>query len=194
MATIMSKLEILDELKDLQLSTHEGAPKLEIDFPKYDENLIVELDAGTNTLVGELRIHGKVEETTNVICDLLKEELMRFGEQGPRHISIYSKISANTLVHPFYGVAEKFGKRWTVMKDLRKASTLATAIEQKLLPTSIADRIDIAQKIATTVGYLHSVEILLKYLSDTTILLVANPEGYTPYLTDLDRARMVCLH
>ena len=190
-AEVMKKLEILDELK--QNLDEKAASKLDIDFPESETSLSVTREEGNVLLTGKLKLPNASAKTINVICEPLKEDLMRYGEKGPRHILIYAKISANTLVHPFYGIAERFGKRWAVMKDLRESPTLASAVQNGQLPRSVMERIAVVHHIATTVEYLHSVEVLVKRLSDRTILLSSENGTITPYLTDLDKARLVRL-
>jgi hypothetical protein len=42
-----------------------------------------------------------------------------------------------------------------------------------------------------TVAYLHSVEILVKSLSDETVLLIQENNSWTPIVTGLEQARQV---
>jgi hypothetical protein len=78
------------------------------------------------------------------------------------------------------------------MKDLRKCPTLGVAIRDGNLPQSVLERLGVAHDIAKTVEYLHSVEVLVKRLSDKTVVLSSDYGTITPYLTDLERARLVC--
>jgi hypothetical protein len=116
-ADILSKLEILDELKknlDEKLCSD-----LSVDFSESDSRLSV-VKENDDLLCGVLSLPNAENFQLDVTCEPVKEDLMRFGEKGPRHILIYARIAANTLVHPFYGIAQRFGKRWVVMRDLRK--------------------------------------------------------------------------
>jgi serine/threonine protein kinase len=130
---------------------------------------------------------------TKVVCEPVKEDLMKYGEKGPRHVLIYAKLSANTLVHPFYGIAQRSNQRWIVMKDLRQCPSLRDMMRDGKVPKSVLERTSIACDIARTMEYLHSVEILVKRLSDTTILLSRENNVVIPYLTNIDRARLVSL-
>lgn len=185
----MDRLLILDELKKVQ--DQKAAGELGIDFAETNEDLDVRQES-EDFLVGSLKLRGSTATQVDVICEPLKEDLMRYGEKGPRHILIYAKISARTLVHQFYGVAQRYNRRWAVMKDLRKCPSLADAIKTSQMPASTLDRIALAHQIATTVDYLHSVEVLTKRLSDKTVLLSQNGDAITPYLTELEKARLVC--
>lgn len=187
MGHILAKLQILDDLK--KNLDEERVSNLEVEFPESDSRLSVTKD-GDNILCGSLVLADA--RTMKVVCEPVKEDLMRFGEKGPRHVLIYAQLSANTLVHPFYGIAQRFDQRWTVMKDLRKYPTLGVAIQDGNLPQSVLERLGVAHDIAKTVEYLHSVEVLVKRLSDKTVVLSSDYGTITPYLTDLERARLVC--
>jgi serine/threonine protein kinase len=188
MEAILEKLQILDELKKNQ--EEEKAPQLKVHFSEQDLRLQV-------TKESEKLLSGSFVDAdsgiTKVICEPVKEDLMKYGEKGPRHVLIYAKLSANTLVHPFYGIAQRFNQRWIVMKDLRQCPSLRDMMRDNKMPESLLDRISIACDVARTMEYLHSVEILVKRLSDTTILLSHENNAVIPYLTNLDRARLASL-
>jgi hypothetical protein len=186
---ISEKLLILEDLKKSKEEAQSNQD-LKIDFTEDDPRLsVTKID--DQVLSGSLALAdmGIVE----VVCDPIKEELMRYGEKGPRHVVIYARLSANTLVHPFYGIAERHGQRWAVMRDLRNCLTLGGAIQNEAIPESTLERISIAYDIAKTVEYLHSVEVLVKRLSDRNVVLVCESGAVTPYLTNLERARLVCV-
>ena len=180
-------LKILDELKkDL---AGKQPNRLEITFSQDDTRLSV-IEAGGNILTGSLELGDC--GPTDVVGVPIQEDLMRFGEKGPRHVLIYGHLSASTLVHPFWGIAERFGHRWAIMKDLRQSPSLMDSIKAKSLPEAPLKRLQIVHDIVKTVAYLHSVKILLKRLSDETTVLWTDGQGMvTPYLTDLERARLV---
>ena len=162
--------------------------KLEVDFKESDSRLVFS-SVSDDELTGTLHLSDSA--STQVHCKPVEEGLMRFGQKGPRHAAIYSKLSARTRVHPFYGIAQHEGKRWTVFGDLRSCSTLAKAIRGSELPKDASERANIALEIAFTLAYLHSVEILLKQLSDNTVLLVKEQDRLIPYLTEVEQARLV---
>lgn len=167
-------------------------PNLEITFQESDPRVSVAQQGGDDPPTGTLIIGEG--ESINVVFVPIQENLMRYGEKGPRYALIYERLSASTLVHPFYGVAKRFGHSWAVMKDMRQFHSLGSAMKAKELPETTLGRIEIAQNIAKTVAYLHSVDILVKRLSDTSVLLSVDSSGVmTPYLTNLERARLVSI-
>jgi len=188
METIIKRLQILDELKKDR--DEQKPPQLNVDFLESDSRLSV-------TKENEKLLSGSLvnsdSTTTAVICEPVKEDLMMHGEKGPRHVLIYAKLSANTLVHPFYGIVQRHHQRWIVMKDLRQCPSLRNAIRGKEMPQSALERLNVACDVAKTMEYLHSVEVLVKRLSDTTILLSSENGTVIPYLTNLDRARLASL-
>lgn len=189
MADVMAKLSILDELK--KNLKEEESPGLVVNFREQDLNLRL-VKENEELLAGHLSISAAIQgQDVEVLCEPVNEGVMRFGEQGPRHVLIYAQISAQTLVHPFYGIAERFGRRWVVMKDLRRTQSLAAVIQDDKLPSSILERLAIAYEVAKTIAYLHSVDILVKRLSDKNVLLAKENGAYVPYLTQLERARLV---
>lgn len=166
MEAILEKLQILDELKKNQ--DEEKAPQLRVDFPKQDLRLQVTKESD-KLLSGSLA--DADSRITKVVCEPVKEDLMKYGEKGPRHVLIYAKLSANTLVHLFYDIAQRSNQRWIMMKDLREYLSLRDMMRDGKVPKSVLKRISIACDIAWTVEYLHSVEVLVKRLSNTTIHL-----------------------
>ncbi|KAI1277424.1 kinase-like domain-containing protein [Xylaria sp. FL0933] len=184
--TIISKLQILDDIKKNQENKRAG--ELVVDFEESDERLKVETSESADILQGTLE--GPDGAVVPVTCDAVQEQLMRFGEKGPRHVLIYSRLSENTRVHPFYGIARRNGKRWTVFKDMTSCDTLSAAILHGKLPEPFSERLAIAREIALTVDYLHSVDILVKRLSDKHILLEEQHGRLIPYITNIESARM----
>jgi hypothetical protein len=157
------------------------AGELKVDFREGDSRLDVAKNAD-GTLAGTLR-------GEPVICLPVSTNQME-SRIGPRHVMIYSKISADTLVHPFRGIAERERRPWAVMKDLRQAKSLALSLQNAEFQ-EIKDKLVIAFELAKTVAYLHSVEILIKNLTDRDVLLTKSEDRWKPILTNLEKARYV---
>jgi hypothetical protein len=184
---IAKVLAVLDEQHPAKLSD------LEVNFRRDD---------------GRLKILGRVSDRPPrisatlddmpVICIPSLTSTKHYSSRLPRLIRIYSKISAMTLVQPFYGIAEigdpEF-KHWALMQDLSQNISLAQAIQAKALPKTLPDRLKIAYELSKTVAYLHSVQILIKSMTDANIILRAG-EGNVlePVVTNLEEAREVCNH
>lgn len=183
-ADITAKLTILENLK--KNVDEKAAGELPVDFADGDPRLII-TPVSDNELSGTLMISDEL--TVPVVCEPVKEDLMRYGEKGPRHVAIYAQLSARTGVHPFYGIARHSGKRWCVFRDLRDSPTLAEAVSSNKLD-DLFEKVRVAFEVTSTLSYLHSVEILLKRLSDRTVLLVTEQGRIVPYLTQVESARL----
>lgn len=171
--------EILMEMKRKDVSVHEGATK--IDFREGDPRLDLSRE-DTSVLAGSF-------QGQPVLCLPVSTSQID-SRQGPRLVSIYSKLSANTLVHPFYGIAEREGRLWAVMRDLRHGKVLGLSLNDSDFK-ELKARLMIAFDIAHTVAYLHAAEILVKNLSDVDVVLIKEKERWKPILTNLERARFV---
>ncbi|CVL07488.1 uncharacterized protein FMAN_14391 [Fusarium mangiferae] len=186
-AEILDKLSILEDIKKNQEgigATDDAA----VDFEFGDARLQITTET-PEEIAGTLRLSDS--HSVSIVCTKVKESLMRIGEKGPRHVAIYSKLSARCLVHPFYGIARYNGMRWLVFQNLRGSPSLASALSDEGCLQEVMDRVKVAADVAATMTYLHSVEILLKSLTDQTVLLVTENSQLVPYLTEIDRARMM---
>jgi hypothetical protein len=79
MGHILAKLQILDDLK--KNLDEERVSNLEVEFPESDSRLSV-TKGGDNILCGSLVLADA--RTMKVVCEPVKEDLMRFGEKGPK--------------------------------------------------------------------------------------------------------------
>ena len=115
----------------------------------------------------------------------------------PRQIRVYSKISAMTLVQGFYGIADVGDpdiKHWALMEDLSPYKSVEQAIQTETLPKSLTERLKIAYELSKTVAYLHSVQILIKSMTDRNVMLrPIERSNFEPVVTNLEEAREVCI-
>lgn len=168
-------------MQEKQMIASRKAASWSIDYPPGDARLQVSKDAGgsySGHLNGEPVVCIPISSTT------------RDSRVGPRHVILYSRLSANTLVHPFYGVADSDGSLFAVMKDLRSAKALGNSLKDTIFNDDLG-RVRIVYDLAQTIAYLHSVDILVRSLSDDKVLLFDDKGRWKPILTDLDKARLV---
>lgn len=175
--------EVEAEAKQRHAMSINRTPAVKIDFPEGDERLEITPDGP--------RFSGTFEGRAIVLADVNDDE-MKIGRNGSRHVEIYRRISVGALVQSFYGICERNGKKYAVMEDLRNEPTLAAAVKSNLLPNDTPTRLRIAYDLANTIAYFHSVGILIKSLSDETVVLRRLEGGnLQPCLTNLETARMV---
>lgn len=173
---------------ELQTKTYGRPPSVPVSFREGDGQL-------QNLKADNRRGLSAVFEGTQVVCVPLKPGFEQ--RDSARHILIYSKISAMTLVGRFYGIAEIRGfnpytEHWMVLQDLSMYQTLAQATETNSLSTSVLERLKIAYELSKTVAYLHSVQIVIKSMTQDSIVLSQGKGGHLePVVTKLDEARLV---
>lgn len=175
--------EVEAEARQRQALNVNRTPAVKIDFQEGDQRLNIVPDGSG--------FSGTFEGRAIVLANVNEDE-MKVGRSGSRHVEIYKRISVGALVQSFYGIHERSGKKYAVMEDLRKELTLSRAIEANLLPDDLQTRIRIAYELANTLAYFHSAGILVKSLSDDTVVLRKLVDGtFQPCLTNLETARMV---
>lgn len=172
--------ESLDSLNNFAINTN--ASDTVIHFSEYDSRIKVEFVTETGVWKGTL------EEVNPIICCRLPVEAAK--PILPRVLQIYQKISARIGVQRFYGVLEKGGARYSVMEDLTNSKTLAEHIKEDKTHT-LLQRLGWAYQIASTMAYLHGVGIVLKALSDESIVIHDVGGTLRPVLTELELARLV---
>jgi hypothetical protein len=163
---------------------------INIRFPEGDPRLqqIIHLGESGNLLAS-------LKDVGRVICKQVKNDGIVSGRSS-RHVEIYQLISTSALVEVFYGIAELGGKRYAVMEDLRDDPTLAAMIDSNELNGPLT-RLHLAYEVASAVAYLHSVDIVVKNISDVNIVLkrlslrLEDGRRFRPCLTNLEKARRV---
>lgn len=183
---ILDKIAIVE---DLTKALHEDRiSSFHVEFPTDDPRLNVQQDRGK--LIGRLLHHRQAALEENVVCEAIDESQLGMN-QTPRHALIYAKLSARILVQPFYGIAQRQNRKWAVMADLSDCKTLHQAIYENDLVDDTIQRLDIARHVTRTVNYLHSVDILVKNLSDENIVLKQDRGEIKPILVGLEQCRLV---
>ncbi|KAI9776084.1 MAG: hypothetical protein M1839_000597 [Geoglossum umbratile] len=105
-------------------------------------------------------------------------------------LEIYQKIQAGAFVQRYYGIAQKGSNFYAIMEDLDEKESLARACQDNSLPAAMSERAQLAYDLSKTVAWYHRAEMLLKSVSDHTVILKKLPSGrLCPTLTKLQNAR-----
>lgn len=160
----MNNIRRLEQLQAEQRQRQDEQP-INIRFPEGDPRLqqIIHLGESQNLLAS-------LKDVGRVICKEIKNDGIMSAGRSSRHVEIYQLISTSALVEVFYGIAELGGKRYAVMEDLRDDPTLAAMIDSNELNGPLT-RLHLAYEVASAVAYLHSVDIVVKNISDVNIVL-----------------------
>jgi serine/threonine protein kinase len=170
----------------LQAEQRQDEQSTNIRFPEGDPRL-----QQTSQLGKSRNLLASLKDVGRVICKEIKNDGIR---SLTKHVEIYQLISNSALVEAFYGIAEVGGKRYAVMEDLQDNPTFATMIDSDELNGPLI-RLHLAYEVASAVAYLHSVDIIIKNISDVNIVLkrlgLEDGRRFRPCLTNLEKARKV---
>lgn len=177
----LRQLNQTEKSKSASLFTSIPTGTLSGGFPLSDEvNITFESE---DRSIGRSYIRG----VGNVIC--FRTELSTSSRVS---LEIYQKIQAGAYVQRCYGVAQRDGVFYAVMEDTTGEETLAGACRRNALPAAVLERVHLAYDLSKTVAWYHRAEMLLKSISDDTIILKRLPSGKScTVLTRLENARHV---
>lgn len=130
---------------------------------------------------------GTVNGVSQIVC--YKIELTR---SMPEFLKIYKNIQAGAYVQRLFGTVKLNENYYVVMQDLEDGRTLVSACRDGGLPDTPLARVSLAYDIAKTMAWYHNAQLLLKSVSDHTIVLQELSSGrVAPFLTKLQNARHV---
>lgn len=156
--------------------------ELQTDFQAKDFTFSFESQDG-------LLKRGTVNSVSQIVC--YKIELTRSMLES---LKIYSNIQAGAYVQRLFGTVKLNENYYVVMQDLEDGKTLASACKDGGLPDTPLARVSLAYDIAKTMAWYHNAQLLLKSVSDHTIVLQElSSERLAPFLTKLQNARHVSI-
>lgn len=179
---IKSQTEILTELKqEAHKDPISGLGKPRCDFSLNSNSNIVFDSSAT---IGRGHINGVVGA---VVCYQIPVESFT-----QKNLDIYRNIQAGAYVQRLYGTLETNNRYYAVMEDLEGGMTLAQACQENTLPQTLLERASLAYDLAKTVVWYHQAELLLRSITDTTVILKTLPSGKVcPFLTRLHNSRHI---
>jgi hypothetical protein len=117
---------------------------------------------------------------------------MQLSTSSQASLEIYQKIQTGAFVQRYYGIAQRESNLYAIMEYLDEEETLARTCLDNSLPAAILERVQLAYDLSKTMAWYHRAEMLLKSVSDHTIVLKKLPSGrLCPILTRLENARHV---
>ncbi|KAL7962116.1 kinase-like domain-containing protein [Trichoderma compactum] len=130
---------------------------------------------------------GAVNNVGQVVC--YKIELTR---SMPEFLKMYTHIQAGAYVQRLLGTVKINENYHVVMQDLEDGKTLASACRDGGLPNTPLARVSLAYDVAKTMAWYHNARLLLKSVSDHTIVLQELSSGrIAPFLTKFQNARYI---
>lgn len=115
-------------------------------------------------------------------------------ERLPHIVQIYQQMGSVALIQQLYAIADLQGTKYALMEDVGSFQSIeAAATTGKLSEYTELQKLRFGYEIATTVSTLHHAGVLIKSLSDTSVVIVDKGDGtIRPMMTGLSQARAVC--
>jgi serine/threonine protein kinase len=148
------------------------------------------------------RAENRVSGHSEFRATLKSEELVRciplktlYREDTPRLILNYSSLSNSLHVQKFHGVFEDSTGKYAVMEDLEQHEAVFTFGDvfqrEEFLSTPLRRKLRLCYEVANTVAYLHSVNLVVKVISDSSIFVRFKNDDFLPVFSNLEFARSV---
>lgn len=117
---------------------------------------------------------------------------MQIANTTRTFIDIYRDIQEGAFVQRCLGILRNEKKYYVVMEDLEPQLNLAEAISKDRLPESIVSRLNLVYDLAKTMAWYHRAQLLLKSVSDRSVVLRTLPSGdVCPVVTGVENSRHV---
>jgi len=137
------------------------------------------------------QFHGHLKSGEAVVF----EPLAWKRTETPRLISIYAEISRVVNIQRFFGLFHEASSNtyYAVMEDLDAPFVLLKdALSNQLIAeASPIQRLRLSYEIALAVSYLHSLNIVVKVISEKSFYIRKIGSEFVPVLTNLEFARLV---
>jgi serine/threonine protein kinase len=145
------------------------------------------VDDSVGVLRGTLKDVGNVE-----YIKIPQSHNMNLGGKELGQAEIYRYMTLTTRMQNFYGVLQYHSSKYAIMEDLSGELTLGSAINDGKFPSSMSVTLRIVYEIADAMASLHAAKIVIKSLSDESIILKKTKSGnFIPVMTQLMEARRV---
>ena len=110
-----------------------------------------------------------------------------------RLIRVYEKIGHIARVQKLHAVVEFRDARYALLQNVGPNRSVAQVVNSQTLDEyTFKQRLSFAYELAATVSTIHSADLLIKVISDTSVKIDSTPDGgIYPLLSELDQAREV---
>lgn len=142
---------------------------------------------------GHMRFRGSLASGAEVIFVPLHLES---SWDIPRLLSVYATLSGCVNIQRFYGMFSDASGHYAVMEDVEGEGGPFVSLQKALSDNQIAKssrihKLRLCYEVALTVAYLHSLEIIVKVISESSIFVRNSDGGLVPVMANLDQTRDV---
>ncbi|KAF8854351.1 hypothetical protein BDZ45DRAFT_676994 [Acephala macrosclerotiorum] len=128
---------------------------------------------------------GTLENVGPIICYPIQP-----SKVAKENLDIYCDLQEGAYVQRFHGTLSANKTYYAVMEDLTGEMTLNQACLKDLTQSSLLERARLASDLAKSMAWFHKADLLLKSVTDQTVVLKRLPSGkLCPVLTNLENLR-----
>lgn len=130
-----------------------------------------------------------IEGIGDVVCYEIEPSKLSYAT-----IQVYQKLQSGAFIQHYHGISQNGNRLYAVMEDLDNFDTLADMYQDASRSFSLEERLVLAQDLSRTVAWYHRGEVILKSISDGSIVLKKSTKGgYRCFLKGTEKARSVCV-
>lgn len=144
---------------------------------------------------GHTEFKGSVEGGKEVVCVPLTT---MYRDETPRLILNYSRLCAALHIQQFFGIFQDSTGQYAVMEDLQDQKDiipLSDTIQDRRFQQENIDatqrKLQLCYEIANTVAYFHSINLVVKVISDRSIHIRFTMTDMFPIFSNLETACLV---
>jgi serine/threonine protein kinase len=177
----------VDELRKANIETERlrKLPSIAIQ-PNQFPSIYLDLTI-TFTDTEQNRGKSHITDIGDVVCYNIEPPKLSYAA-----IQVYQKLQSVAFIQRYHGIAQRDNRVYAVMEDLDNLETLASVYQDQSRSLSLEERLVVAQDLARTVAWYHRGEVILKSISDNSIILKKSSKGtYRCLLKGTEKARSV---
>ncbi|KAH8753766.1 kinase-like domain-containing protein [Hyaloscypha sp. PMI_1271] len=126
-----------------------------------------------------------IEGIGDVVCYEIEPSKLSYAT-----IQVYQKLQSGAFIQHYHGISQNGNRLYAVMEDLDNFDTLADMYQDASRFFSLEERLVLAQDLSRTVAWYHRGEVILKSISDGSIVLKKSTKGgYRCFLKGTEKAR-----
>jgi len=118
-----------------------------------------------------------------------------YKTQAPRMVSILASLSSALHVEEFLGLLTTSAGEYAVMEDLEAATDVLSVRDalddDRFASATELNKLRLCYEIVNTVAYLHSLNMVVKVITDSFVFLRFKEDRLWPVFTNLECARSV---
>ena len=189
-------MSVATHVQELREGAYLEASKRDILVSKLPRITLTDIAFMPNDRPAKTQFRGKLKEGGGTA--VFFQPLAWRRNETPRLLSIYEELGRAVNIQRFFGVFYDSSSEsyYAVMEDLEGGNHPSVSLKDALSTELIAkasriQRLRLCYEIALAITYLHSLNIIVKVISETSFYVKEIKGEFVPTLTNLEYARLV---